>query len=132
MRLGEALISLKGSLMGSQKESESRRRDEENRTWTAQGLAIFSSLFREVEDNLEDLSRALIKELVDYTEADAGAFLLPGRRRLGRANCWKLAAVMLSTGRNTCIVHFDLGRASPEGLQWKGSTYISAIFLRST
>jgi GAF domain-containing protein len=81
--LGEALISLKGSLMGSQEESESRRREEENRTWTAQGLAMFSSLFREVEDNLEDLSRALLKELVNYTEADAGALFITREEESG-------------------------------------------------
>ena len=74
--LGVALISLKGSLMGSMKDSESRRREEENRTWTAQGLAMFSTLFREVEDNLEDLSRTLLKELVNYTEADVGALFI--------------------------------------------------------
>jgi HAMP domain-containing protein len=74
--LGAALISLKRSLMGSLKDSESRRREEENRTWTAQGLAMFSTLFREVEDNLEDLSRALLKELVSYTEADVGALFI--------------------------------------------------------
>ena len=74
--LGAALISLKGSLMGSSKDSESQRREEENRTWTAQGLAIFSTLFREVEDNLEDLARALLKELVNYTEADVGALFI--------------------------------------------------------
>lgn len=74
--LGAALLSLKGSLMGSLKDSESRRREEENRTWTAQGLAMFSTLFREVEDNLEDLARALLKELVNYTEADVGALFV--------------------------------------------------------
>ena len=74
--LGAALISLKGSLMGSLKDSESRRREEEIRTWTAQGLAMFSTLFREVEDNLEDLSQALLKELVSYTEADVGALFI--------------------------------------------------------
>jgi len=74
--LGAALISLKGSLMGSMNDSESRRREEENRTWTAQGLAMFSTLFREVEDNLEDLSRALLRELVNYTEADVGALFI--------------------------------------------------------
>jgi GAF domain-containing protein len=62
--------------MGSLKDSESRRREEEHRTWTAQGLAMFSTLFREVEDNLEDLSRALLKELVHYTEADVGALFI--------------------------------------------------------
>ena len=74
--LGEALISLQGSLMGSMEDSDSRRREEENRTWTAQGLAMFSTLFREVEDNLEELSRTLLKELVNYTEADAGALFV--------------------------------------------------------
>lgn len=74
--MGAALISLKGSLMGSLKDSESRRREEENRTWAAQGLAKFSTLFREVEDNLEDLARALLKELVNYTEADVGALFI--------------------------------------------------------
>lgn len=74
--LGAALISLRGSLMGSLKDSESRRQEEENRTWSAQGLAKFSNLFREAEDNLEDLSRALLKELVNYTEADVGALFI--------------------------------------------------------
>lgn len=74
--LGEALNSLKGSLMGSMKDSESQRREEENRTWTAQGLAKFSSLFREVEDNLEDLARELLKELIQYTEADVGSLFV--------------------------------------------------------
>jgi len=74
--LGAALISLKSSLMGSLHDSEERRREEENRTWTAQGLAMFSTLFREVEDNLEDLSRALLKELVHYTAADVGVLFI--------------------------------------------------------
>jgi methyl-accepting chemotaxis protein len=74
--MGDALNSLKGSLMESMKESEIRRREEENRTWSAQGLAKFSSLFREVEDNLHDLSALLMKELVSYTEADVGALFI--------------------------------------------------------
>lgn len=74
--LGTALISLKASLMGSLKDSESQRREEENRTWAAQGLATFSTLFREVEDNLEDLARAVLKELVSYTEADVGVLFI--------------------------------------------------------
>lgn len=74
--MGEALLSLKGSLMESQKESESRRREEENRTWTASGLAKFSKLFREAEDDLQELSRVLMMELVAYTEADVGALFI--------------------------------------------------------
>jgi HAMP domain-containing protein len=74
--LGDALNRLKVSLMESMKDSEVRRREEENRTWSAQGLAKFSSLFREAEDNLKDLSSILMKELVNYTEADVGALFI--------------------------------------------------------
>ncbi len=74
--LGEALNILKDSLMDSIKDSELRRREEEHQTWTAQGLAKFSSLFREAEDNLKDLSALLMKELVNYTDADVGALFI--------------------------------------------------------
>jgi GAF domain-containing protein len=69
---------LKGILMDSLKETESRRREEEHRTWTAQGLAKFSKLFREAEDDLPVLSRELMRELVSYTEADVGALFITG------------------------------------------------------
>jgi len=74
--LGVALLSLKDSLMESISDSESRRIEEESRTWSAQGMAKFSSLFRETEDNLHDLSRVLMKELVEYTEADVGTLFI--------------------------------------------------------
>ena len=74
--LGESLLSLKSSLMESLEESETRRREEEHRTWSAQGIAKFSNLFREAEDNMEDLSRLIMKELVGYTEADVGALFI--------------------------------------------------------
>ncbi len=74
--LGEALLSLKDSLMNSLEEAEKRRREEENRTWSAQGLAHFSTLFRVAEDNLGELSLELMKELVDYTAADVGALFI--------------------------------------------------------
>ncbi|MEA3462714.1 MAG: GAF domain-containing protein [Bacteroidota bacterium] len=74
--LGDALNKLKISLMESIKEGEDRRNAEENRTWSAQGLAKFSSLFREAEDNLTDLSTLLMRELVSYTEADVGALFI--------------------------------------------------------
>ena len=76
--IGEALLTLKGNLMDSLKETESRRLEEEHRTWTAHGLAKFSKLFREAEDDLQDLSQELMRELVSYTEADVGALFITG------------------------------------------------------
>ena len=74
--LGDALNKLKGNLMESMKDSEARRLEEERRTWSAQGLARFSTFFRETEDDLENLSMLLMKELIDYTEADVGALFI--------------------------------------------------------
>lgn len=74
--LGESLLTLKESLMESQRDFESRRREEENRSWSVYGLAKFSTIFREAEDNLHDLSTVLMKELVDYTEADVGVMFI--------------------------------------------------------
>ena len=74
--LGDVLNKLKISLMESLEDSEIQRGEEENRTWSAQGLAKFSSHFRDAEDNLKDLSTLLMKELVKYTEADVGALFI--------------------------------------------------------
>lgn len=74
--LGDALNSLKGSLKESLEDAVARRLEEENRTWSAQGLAKFSSLFREAEDNLQVLSSVVMRELVNYTEADVGALFI--------------------------------------------------------
>lgn len=74
--MGSALQTLKDSLLLKRKESESRRRDEENRNWASQGLAKFSKLFRETEDDLSELAKELIKELVAYTVADVGALFI--------------------------------------------------------
>lgn len=74
--LGDALNSLKGSLKESLEDAVARRLEEENRTWSAQGLAKFSSLFREAEDNLQVLSGVVMRELVNYTEADVGALFI--------------------------------------------------------
>lgn len=66
------------------KESESRRREEEHQTWAARGIAKFSTLFRQAEDNLYDLAGLLIRELVGYTEADVGALFIVSDREEGR------------------------------------------------
>jgi len=82
--IGEALLALKGSLIASRKEDETRRRDEENRSWAAYGLAKFSKLFRDAEDDLHELSRELMRELVAYTEADVGALFIATEAETGR------------------------------------------------
>ncbi len=81
--LGASLLLLRESLMISLKENESRHQEEEHRSWNAVGLAKFSKLFREAEDDLPVLSRILMKELVGYTEADVGALFVTVDREDG-------------------------------------------------
>ncbi len=97
--IGEALLSLKDSLEASMKETESRRGEEENRTWTAHGLAKFSKLFREAEDDLQELSQELMKELVAYTEADVGVLFITSDEE-GKGAELVLAGSYAFDGRN--------------------------------
>lgn len=81
--LGASLMALKTHLEASAREGELRRREEDNRTWSAQGLAKFSKLFRESADELHALSQVLMKELVEYTDADVGALFITREREQG-------------------------------------------------
>ena len=74
--ISRTMLQLRESLQLSVRESEMRQREDEHRTWTAQGMAKFSSLFRESEDDLDSLSAELIKELVAYTDGDVGALFI--------------------------------------------------------
>ncbi len=74
--LGASMLSLRRNLKESREESDARSREEEHRTWSAQGLARFSALFREAEDDLEELAGLFVKEVVGYTAADVGALFI--------------------------------------------------------
>jgi len=122
--LGDALSQLKTSLMKSMEEEESRRREEEERTWTAQGLAKFSTLFREVEDNLQELSNLLMKELVAYTDADAGA-LFVSMDKDGEAPCLEISGSYAFDRKKQLHRSFHLG----EGLVGRAAMEKELIYL---
>jgi len=123
--LGEAMLSLQSSLMASLKESESRRVEDQHRTWSAQGLAKFSTLFREVEDDLSELSTIFIKELVGYTEADVGAmFIAMEGTESGEMNLMMYGSYAFDREK---YIHrsFDFG----EGLVGRAAVEKETIFL---
>ena len=74
--LGSALFALHESLVQSNAEAERRRREDEQRNWSSVGLARFSEMLRDVEDDLEAMSGLFIKHLVAYLEVEVGAFFL--------------------------------------------------------
>jgi transcriptional regulator with GAF, ATPase, and Fis domain len=123
--LGDALSKLKISLMKSMEEEESRRREEEERTWTAQGLAKFSTLFREVEDNLQELSNLLMKELVAYTDADAGALFVSMDKEQGEAPCLEISGSYAFDRKKQIHRSFQFG----EGLVGRAALEKELIYL---
>ena len=76
--LRASLLSLENSLEISRVEGEKRRKEDENRTWAAQGLARFSSLLRANDDSPEKMAVALVRELVDYTVANVCGLFIVG------------------------------------------------------
>ena len=123
--LGEALNRLKVSLMESMKESETRRKEEENRTWSAQGLAKFSSLFREAEDNMEELSFQVIKELIHYTEADAGALFITRDAPEGEGPLLEISGSYAFDREKKLHGSFRFG----EGLVGRAATELEPIYI---
>ena len=74
--LGQSLFRLHESLVQSSAEAERRRREDEQRNWMASGLARFSELLRNAEDDPDAMAGLFIRHLVDYLEVEVGALFL--------------------------------------------------------
>jgi hypothetical protein len=74
--LGNSLIQLRENLKMAASEEEKRKREDERRNWSNQGIARFSEILREYPDDLDTLARKLISELVKYLGAKVGGLFL--------------------------------------------------------
>ena len=72
--LGNALLQLREDLRRAQEEEEKRKEEERIRQWTNEGISKFSELLRQKADKISDLARIAIKNLVNYLNANQGAF----------------------------------------------------------
>ena len=75
-QMRSSLLSLRENLETARRDSDIRREEDEQRTWAANGLARFSGLLRESEDNLVNMSVSLVRELVHYTVANVGGMFI--------------------------------------------------------
>ncbi|HYW96171.1 MAG TPA: GAF domain-containing protein, partial [Bacteroidales bacterium] len=71
-----SLHELKQTLIANNETVEKRKREDRQRGWISEGLAMFGGLLREHSHDLEDLSYQLISTLVNYMDANQGGFFL--------------------------------------------------------
>jgi PAS domain S-box-containing protein len=71
--LARSLVKLQEHLHDTRVQDGMRRKEDEQRRWTAEGLARFGDILRGNYENIEDLSFQIIKNLVTYTESNQGA-----------------------------------------------------------
>jgi methyl-accepting chemotaxis protein len=74
--LGNALILLRDSLKKAQDEELQRREEDKIRQWTNIGIAKFSDILRQSAKDISELAIIIIKELVNYLEANQGGVFI--------------------------------------------------------
>jgi len=74
--LGTSLLSMRDSLAEASKYEEIRQSENEERSWSAQGLSEFNDLIREHSKSLEEFSLVSINKLTRYTNSQVGGIYI--------------------------------------------------------
>ncbi len=74
--LGNALLRMRDNLVKAKQEEELRQKENTERNWASQGIAVFNEVIRDNSKNLDDLTNAVIEKLVNYTGANIGGMYI--------------------------------------------------------
>lgn len=81
--LGQALLAMRERLREQQQETARQKSEESIRNWTNSSLADFSKTLREHGSNMEELSMAVLQQLVHHLGAVEGGFYISRRSPTG-------------------------------------------------
>jgi PAS domain S-box-containing protein len=74
--LGMSLNNLKKGLIQNREQEMARKQEEEIRNWSSQGIALFNDILRMDNDNLHKLSMNIIRNIIQYLQANQGGLFL--------------------------------------------------------
>lgn len=74
--VAKSLSLLKGSISKNKEEEILRRKEDEQRRWVSEGLAMFGEILRNNHDDINELSYNVISNLVKYTDSNQGALFI--------------------------------------------------------
>lgn len=74
--LGLSILEMREELINARKEEEKREEENKQRNWASQGVALFSDVLRQNNDNLEKLSYEIISNMVQYTNSNQGGIFI--------------------------------------------------------
>ncbi len=75
-KLGYSLIEMRDNLKKAAEEDEKRKKEDAQRQWASNGVAMFSDILRKHSDNLDELSYDVISNLVKYMEVHQGGMFI--------------------------------------------------------
>ncbi len=73
--LGNSLLTMRDDLKRAHEAEIQRKREDEIRNWTTQGLAKFGDILRQSK-NIEELSYNVVEKMIEYMGAIQGAFFI--------------------------------------------------------
>jgi len=74
--LGVGLLEMRTNLKHATEEEARRKKEDDQRNWASQGVAKFSDLLRQNNDDIDKLSYEVISNLVKYCDANQGGLFI--------------------------------------------------------
>jgi methyl-accepting chemotaxis protein len=74
--LGNALLEMRTNLKHATEEDSRRKKEDNQRNWASQGIAKYSDILRQNNDDIEKLTYDVISNLVKYCDANQGGLFV--------------------------------------------------------